>query len=73
MLMFTTISSQKRKNGTFGTINESFIKDTPYHFFSEDELRELLKDFRDIDLNYVTITRNNMNIKMQNWIAIAKK
>ena len=54
-------------------INESFIKDTPYHFFSEDELRELLKDFRDIDLNYFIFTRNNMSKKLQNWIVIAKK
>lgn len=54
-------------------INESFINNTPYHFFSEDELRELLKDFRDIDLNYAIFSRNNMSIKLQSWIVVTRK
>lgn len=54
-------------------INEPFIQNTPFHFFAESELKELLKMFRDTELNYVIISRNNMSIETHNWIAIAKK
>lgn len=65
-------SGKKLEKSTY-LINESFIKHTPYHFFSETELRGLLKNFETIDLNYSILTRDNTSLEIHNWIVIAKK
>lgn len=65
-------AGKKLEKGTY-LINESFIKNTPYHFFDKKELKALLKNFRDLDLNYIILTRNNTSVEIHDWIAIAKK
>jgi ubiquinone/menaquinone biosynthesis C-methylase UbiE len=65
-------SGKKLEEDTY-LINESFIKNTPYHFFNKKELKGLFKNFRDLDLNYSILTRDNMSIEIHDWIVVAKK
>ena len=65
-------SGPKVEENTY-TINESFIKNTPYHFFNEKEIRQFLNKFREIDLNYEILSRKNMTMEIHNWIIVAQK
>lgn len=71
-------SGRELEKNTF-LFNEPSIKDIPirfegaYHFFSKADVRNLLKNFRSVELNYVLFTRNDMSIKIQNWIIVAQK